>query len=199
VSDGSLGHMKSCQIFYRSLHSPTEIKTHQAPPMPGMASTASGTRDRANMSRKPRPHSLPAIPSPYLGTERAGSPPRDRPPLSPLSEVGHLINITNNEFRSTDQVTTLSGKEVIELGGHLNSVVAHGSLLDGDFVPIRNRLWGDLANKQLPPENAELMIRLLEKSDEDKIQRLRRTYVAGQPLKEVHPAAVSGALFFQRA
>jgi hypothetical protein len=167
--------------------------------MSGIVSTASGTRDPANVSRKPRPLSLPATPSPYLGTERASSPPRDRPPLCPLNEVGHLINITSNEFRSADQVTTVSGKEVIELGGRLNSVVVHRSLPDGDFMPIRNRLWGDLANKQLPPENTELMIRLLEKSDEDKIQRLRRTYVAGQPLKEVHPAAVSGPSFSQRA
>ncbi|KAL9620650.1 MAG: hypothetical protein Q9160_004786 [Pyrenula sp. 1 TL-2023] len=50
----------------------------------------------------------------------------------------------------------------------------------------RNRLWTEIANKYIPPEETDLMVRRLEKRADRSFQR---TYIEGVPISEVQEAA----------
>jgi hypothetical protein len=53
---------------------------------------------------------------------------------------------------------------------------------DQGALQARNRVWEDIANKLLPPEESELMVKFLEKRPDE---NTKRTYLEGVPLPEV--------------
>ena len=57
---------------------------------------------------------------------------------------------------------------------------------DGDLIQAKVRIWESFANKMLPPEETELMIKRLEKTGD---ARTRRTYIEGVPKPEVDESA----------
>jgi len=59
---------------------------------------------------------------------------------------------------------------------------------DQDALIAKHSVWDGIANKQLPPEETELMIKLLEKRADETI---RQTWIEGQPAQEVHEGAVT--------
>jgi hypothetical protein len=54
-------------------------------------------------------------------------------------------------------------------------------------LETKHRVWENMANKALPPENVELMIKMLEKRADEKVLR---TYMAGQALPDHFEDAV---------
>ena len=56
-----------------------------------------------------------------------------------------------------------------------------------DLVKAKDQVWELLANKMLPPEESELMVKRLEKKADE---RTRRTYVEGLPTPHVYEPAI---------
>jgi hypothetical protein len=57
---------------------------------------------------------------------------------------------------------------------------------DQGALQARNRVWEDIANKLLPPEESELMVKFLEKQPDE---TTKRTYLEGVPQPEVDESA----------
>ena len=78
----------------------------------------------------------------------------------------------------TESVT--NAMEAVALRGRNVGQTAHGKELvvarNRGAIQTRNRLWEDMANKMVPPEDSEMMIARLEKGADGPIQR---TYVEG--------------------
>ena len=53
-------------------------------------------------------------------------------------------------------------------------------------LQANNQVWEDIANKLLPPEESEIMLKRFEKRADE---RVRRTYVEGVPMSEVDESA----------
>lgn len=59
---------------------------------------------------------------------------------------------------------------------------------DHDALNARLTVWDGIANKQLPPEETDMMIRLLEKRAD---KRIVQTWIEGQPSPDLHEAAIT--------
>jgi hypothetical protein len=52
---------------------------------------------------------------------------------------------------------------------------------DQDAIVARHSVWDGISNKQLPPEETDMMIRLLEKRAD---KRILQTWIEGQPVQQ---------------
>ena len=58
---------------------------------------------------------------------------------------------------------------------------------DPEMFEAKNLMWEVFSNKMSPPEEAQMMIKRLEKGAD---VRERRSYVEGVPMPEVHESAI---------
>lgn len=102
------------------------------------------------------------------------------------------ISTTSGSLHNSDISSQITGKEVLGDHGFLfEDSIALWSSVSQDSLPIRNRVWGDLSNRQLPHELPELIVRRLEKADGAKIPRIQRSYVNGLLYKDVLEWAIT--------
>jgi hypothetical protein len=79
----------------------------------------------------------------------------------------------------------VQGNRVVSAG---RDIMKHdgAGFRDQGALGVKNRVWEEIANKLLPPEQSEQMVKRLEKRADE---RIRRTYVEGNPLAEVDGSA----------
>lgn len=70
--------------------------------------------------------------------------------------------------------------------GNGTTLVRRATHRDQGALQARNRVWEDIANKLLPPEESELMVKFLEKRPDE---ITKRTYLEGVPLPEIDEQA----------
>jgi hypothetical protein len=101
-----------------------------------------------------------------------------------------------------DEIEELPPPENASVNGSHMEVVSsrngsgHGALVrrsttthrDQGALQARNRVWEDIANKLLPPEESEHMVKFLEKTPDEKT---KRTYVEGVVVQEVDENAAA--------
>jgi hypothetical protein len=83
---------------------------------------------------------------------------------------------------SMEAVVIRNGRSSVASSGDL---IRRGNHRDVGVLEARNRVWEDIANKMLPPEESELMVKFLEKGPDE---RSRITYIEGvmQPQVDEH-------------
>lgn len=59
--------------------------------------------------------------------------------------------------------------------------------MQANLMQANLQVWEDIANKLLPPDESEFMLKRFEKRADE---RVRRTYVEGQAMQEVDESAV---------
>lgn len=148
------------------------------------------TTTRPSPGIRTRPQSMPPGAS-ISDNQRQG----EGPVMHDMSQtsahvIRQRISTTSGHGNSSDISSRVSGKEI--LGDHPFLVEDSIALWSSsqDSIPIRNRVWSDLSNRQLPHELPELIIRRLEKSDGMKIPRIQRSYINGLLYKELLEWAV---------
>lgn len=101
---------------------------------------------------------------------------------------------------SFDEIEEVPAPEAASVNGsNMEAVVLRSGSSNGELVrrpthrdqgvlEARNRVWEDIANKMLPPEESELMVKFLERGPDG---TWKRTYLEGVPQPEVdeHAAA----------
>lgn len=106
-----------------------------------------------------------------------------------LYDRGHTL--PENEIMPEDDQSVINGKE------HDLSHRPSNRSQNNEMVPRSHRqdgvrranksLFEDMANKAMPPEESEYMVKRLEKRADGRVQR---TYFEGVPLKEVQESAI---------
>ena len=97
---------------------------------------------------------------------------------------------------SMEAVVIRNGRTSVSSSGDLVRRAGHR---DVGVLEVRQRVWEDIANKMLPPEESELMVKLLEKGPDERSQI---TYIEGvmQPhLDENAPVPTVGLTFLPGA
>ena len=131
--------------------------------------------------------------------------PSSRPPPVPPSDQSTANSSHHNPFDDRDNMSSDSDPEPrgpASIGG-LESVIVRNTPMSPDMVgrPSRSHqhrdhdalnarltVWDGIANKQLPPEETDMMIRLLEKRAD---KRIVQTWIEGQPSPDLHEAAIT--------
>lgn len=82
------------------------------------------------------------------------------------------------------------GIEVMPRNGPSDGLVRMDSVAhrSNGVMEANLQVWEDIANKLLPPEESEMMLKRLEKGADE---RVRRTYIEGQPMTEVDENAAT--------
>jgi hypothetical protein len=102
--------------------------------------------------------------------------------------------LTPNDVGPGESISVVGGIEVASMMVSRNNTRQNGLQREvslnahhaaGD-LKAKDRVWEGIANKLLPPEESELMIKRLEKKADEK---QTRTYVEGFPSAEFHPNA----------
>src|ERR1700736_2913744 len=102
---------------------------------------------------------------------RPGYRPRpERPRHDPFDD--------ENEELPTPEAASVNGSNmeavVIRNGRGNGDLVRRATHRDQGVLEARNRVWEDIANKMLPPEESELMVKFLEKGPDE---TSKRTYI----------------------
>ncbi len=87
---------------------------------------------------------------------------------------------------NTAQAASLNGGgiEVMPRNGPSDGLVRMDSVAhrSNGVMEANLQVWEDIANKLLPPEESEMMLKRLEKRADE---RVKRTYIEGQPMSDV--------------
>jgi len=136
-----------------------------------------------------RPQSLPPRRSIYDDEQDD-----EIPAIPPMPQANTLVLRqripTSGSLHGSDISSRVTGKEALDDRSFLFEDASLWLSVSQDSLPIRNRVWGDLSNRQLPHELPELVVRRLEKADGAKIPRIQRSYVNGLLYKDILEWAV---------